>query len=429
MKVRTAPITEVMAKVIAGRRLDAQTWSQSLKPLLDDLPRRSGFEIRRLVALWSSDSIEIDPTVRGQVKTLLSEFGYFNGQRTPAYDTPDDGAGSTSDRFRALVARNVTSPSPTFEKLRALVAPDSAEVTVAVLDSAIDLTHPVLAAALAPTFSAVDAAIARRAPDRPPGLADSHGAHVAGIATQRTDRVKLLPEPILDGTGQLIAPEATIDEVVRAGARVVNLSIATTTAEEVEVLERAILAHPDTLFVLGAGNKHLALGQGAFSPETHLAARRYPNVEVVTSARPDGLIDWSAGRGADIAALGTGVVSTVMSRPEKPGGPSTPAYDVMSGTSMATPQVASAAARCLVLDPSLTPPQVRHVLSLTCDVTENWDGLVSSGGILNDERACAVVAANVLVSRGETPEAAVRRLPIPAGERPAVLSALSRFLG
>ncbi|MBX7102231.1 MAG: S8 family serine peptidase [Myxococcaceae bacterium] len=427
MKVRTAPITEVMAKVIAGRRLDEQTWSKELKPLLDGLPHRSGFEIRRLVAVWASDSIEIDPAVRSDVKKTLSDFGYLNSERSTLGDPRDRAPGTPSSRFRTLEARNVTSPSRTFEKLRALVAPESAEVTVAVLDTAIDLNHPVLAAALSPAFASVEESLSRRAPSRPAGLVDSHGAHVAGIASQRTDRVKLLPEPLIDGTGQLIAPEATIDEVVRAGARVVNLSLATNTAEEVAVLERAILAHPETLFVLGAGNKHLALGEGDFSPQTHLAARDYPNLEVVTSARSDGVIAWSAATGADIAARGDGVLSTVMLPAGRQRAEAEAGYDVMSGTSMATPQVASAAARCLVLDPSLTPVELRRVLSVSCDVSENWDALVSSGGTLNDERACAVVAARVLVSRGETPAAAVARLPVPASEKPKILQALEQL--
>jgi subtilisin family serine protease len=87
----------------------------------------------------------------------------------------------------------------------------------------------------------------------------------------------------------------------------------------------------------------------------------------------------------ELAAVGENVLSTV------PGG----GHRTMSGTSMATPTVAAAAALCWAANPSLTATQVRQILMDTVDKDSDLTGKVSTGGKL--DIAAAVEAAKKLL--------------------------------
>jgi len=95
----------------------------------------------------------------------------------------------------------------------------------------------------------------------------------------------------------------------------------------------------------------------------------------------------------DLAAPGVNILSTVI--------PS-PGYGYMSGTSMATPHVAGAAAYLAMLDPTLTPANLKVLLTQNVDVLPGWAGLVASGGRLN-----VFKAASALTGTGGNPGATV----------------------
>ena len=75
----------------------------------------------------------------------------------------------------------------------------------------------------------------------------------------------------------------------------------------------------------------------------------------------------------DLAAPGVSIYSTL------PGN----RYGTLSGTSMATPQVAGAAALAWALDPTATVAEVRNALLQGVDHLSNLSGKVASGGRLN----------------------------------------------
>jgi subtilisin family serine protease/Tol biopolymer transport system component len=85
-------------------------------------------------------------------------------------------------------------------------------------------------------------------------------------------------------------------------------------------------------------------------------------------------------RTVDLAAPGTGILSTYR------GGER---YAVLSGTSMASPHVAGAAALVLAHRGDLTTAQLRELLLATVDASSSWSSLVVSGGRLNVARALA----------------------------------------
>lgn len=74
----------------------------------------------------------------------------------------------------------------------------------------------------------------------------------------------------------------------------------------------------------------------------------------------------------DLAAPGVGILSTV------PTG-----YSSFSGTSMATPHVAGAAALLAAYNPNLSAASIKATLMNTVNVLPAWNGLVKSGGRLN----------------------------------------------
>lgn len=80
----------------------------------------------------------------------------------------------------------------------------------------------------------------------------------------------------------------------------------------------------------------------------------------------------------DLAAPGTSILSTVMSGAN---------YGTLSGTSMAAPHVAGAAALLAAQNPSLSTASLKATLLNSVDPLANWSGIVKSGGRLNAAQA------------------------------------------
>jgi subtilisin family serine protease len=77
----------------------------------------------------------------------------------------------------------------------------------------------------------------------------------------------------------------------------------------------------------------------------------------------------------DLAAPGSGIYSSTNG--------SNTSYGSMSGTSMATPHVAGAAALLLALEPSLSTASLKATLMNNVDQLAVWNGVVKTGGRLN----------------------------------------------
>lgn len=254
-----------------------------------------------------------------------------------------------------------------------------AGVLVAVIDSGVDAAHPDLAPPLPGGRTRVLRGTAFS--NGPTGLrgdidAGAHGTHVAGIiAAARGNSLgisgaapdaQILPVRVLDasGVGSMSDVLLAIQYAHAQGADVINLSLAgaATHPDQFSLLDTAIdrirndtsRGKPAPVIVAAAGNS------GPNSPTMYPAA--HPLVIAVGSTNAADQVTATSTRGSwiDLAAPGDAIVSTCGS-----GAPSyfpAGSYCYMSGTSMASPLVAAAAALLLQQSPGRSPGTVQSIL-------------------------------------------------------------------
>jgi subtilisin family serine protease len=297
---------------------------------------------------------------------------------------------------------------------------------VAVIDSGVDLAHPDLAANawLNPGESGagresngLDDDLNGRvddwrgwdfvAGDSNPADENGHGTHVAGtIAALRdngigvagvADGSRLMALRVLNaqGTGSVAGVIQAYGYAARAGAKVVNLSLGSSTSSRAE--SDAIAAHPEMLFVAAAGNG----GDDGIGDDNDLypeypCAYPLPNVVcVAASDNRDRLATFSnyGDLSVDLAAPGVDIVSTL------PGD----RYGWASGTSMATPHVSGAAALLWAASPGASVAQIKSALTLGADPGAAFAGRTVSGGRLNVLSSLLLVADVTLVPPAPAP--------------------------
>jgi type VII secretion-associated serine protease mycosin len=232
-------------------------------------------------------------------------------------------------------------------------------VIVAVVDSGVRKTHEDLAGAV---LSGTD--LVTGSGD---GSNDQngHGTHVAGIIAARANGkgivgaapgVKILPVRVLDGSGSGYSSDVA-EGIIWAtdhGAKVVNLSLGGGVPSDLTRIAIQYANDHGVVVVAAAGNA----GQSGNAP-LYPAAFDEPIAvgSISSNQQRSPFSNW--GSYVDIVAPGDGIVSLWSS--------SDNTYAWASGTSMATPHVAAAAAMVFATNPTFTPDQVRRRLERTAD--------------------------------------------------------------
>ena len=221
-------------------------------------------------------------------------------------------------------------------------------VTAYVIDSGIRLTHRDFGGRAVSGYDFIDN-------DDDASDCRGHGTHVAGtLGGQRygvAKEVKLVSVRVLgcDGTGSYSKIIAGIDWVTQHadGPSVANLSLGGPSSEALNSAVRASIRAGVTYAVSAGNSSANACGQSPASTTEAIT---------VGNAGSDDTRWYSSNFGAclDIWAPGGGIVSAGMA--------SDNAEQTMSGTSMAAPHVAGAAARLLSVEPKLRPAAVRAKL-------------------------------------------------------------------
>ena len=203
--------------------------------------------------------------------------------------------------------------------------------------------------------------------DNDPDDDGGHGTHVAGIIGAQGNNLlgvtgvnweaNIMALKFLDENGEGNTADAAnaIDYAVAHGARIVNASWGGPSFSQ--ALYGAIKRAGDrgTLVVAAAGNE----GVNADVRPDYPAAFDLPNiVSVAATDRADQLLDFSnyGAKSVDLGAPGDDVYSTVPTLSDPSG------YAAFSGTSMAAPFVAGAAALYLSKYPTATVDQIKAAL-------------------------------------------------------------------
>ncbi len=231
----------------------------------------------------------------------------------------------------------------------------SATVKVAVVDTGVNLEHEDL--------KPVIAAGGRDFSDNDNDASDyqGHGSHCAGIAGAATNNglgvagvgygIRILPLKIFPNATDSVSAAALV-YAADQGCRVISMSYGSYGKSATEEAAVNYAWSKGVVLVGGAANDNIT---NMFYPGA------FPNVIAVGSTqqqdRKSDFSNW--GQWVDVAAPGSNIMSTYFGSPT--------AYQFSSGTSMATPVVAGAAAILASWSPTSTNADIRRALEISTD--------------------------------------------------------------
>jgi hypothetical protein len=149
-----------------------------------------------------------------------------------------------------------------------------AGIKVAVIDTGIDLTHPMFSGRLAPSSEWKDYVDGDTNPQEVGTTSDKgygHGTGVAGVILQVAPKATILPLRVLDknGSGDLDKVVLAIDWAIAKGAQVINLSLGSSQNQTSLTTELQYAASKKVYVVASAGN------DGVLDGVTYPAATTY----------------------------------------------------------------------------------------------------------------------------------------------------------
>lgn len=249
---------------------------------------------------------------------------------------------------------------------------------------------------------------------------DEHGVHVAGIVSAATNNskgvasvarnAKIASIKIFNSSGK-----STLSYIIEGinfakknDINIINCSFGGTGwgSSSVNTIKSAMAAVPDMFFVIAAGNTTSA------SEANNDKVAVYPSqltkdldnvISVANTTSSDELSSTShyGATSVDIAAPGTVIYSTIP----------TSSYGTMSGTSMATPMVASAVAVMRAVKPNISAKEIKETLCSSSDKLSALTGKVISGGRLNAYNAVKAIMPTPTPNPTATPTATPTTVP------------------
>ncbi|HEV7473479.1 MAG TPA: S8 family serine peptidase [Pyrinomonadaceae bacterium] len=311
-------------------------------------------------------------------------------------------------------------------------------ITIAVIDSGIDLTHPDLtnnrwknphpspAGDLNGWDYITDSGVIRDE--------QGHGTAIAGIIAAQGNngigisgvmwRASLMSLRVLDntGSGDVGSAVEAIDYAVQHGAAVINLSWGTSgySLALKDAIERAL--QRGVVVVCSAGNSGQNVDSSLYYPASY-GLRDL--ISVASTDNYDQLLSWSdyGRRNVAIAAPGNSILTTQMG-----GG-----YWLVSGTSASAPLVTGVAGLMKSVDPSLNPRNAARAIADGSRKVASLAGKIASGGVVDASGALNEIRGNPYgggngngsgngngteIGNGSGNGAGNGRDSVPAGQRP-----------
>ena len=285
-----------------------------------------------------------------------------------------------------------------------MVDSDSKNVTVAVIDSGLDLAHPD-----GPQYiwtndkevpdngkdddnnGYIDDVNGWNFIDENNDLKDlrGHGTVVAGIIAAKTNNgmgiaginqgAVIMPLKVADKNGNTNSLNIfrAIKYAVRHGAKVINVSLGANGVSELERLAINFARASGVLVVVASGNSGADLS--GYGPSSA------PSALTVGAMNFDGSRSTVSNWGPNNALMAPGEeIYSLHSKDapwDGPSGTKERLYTKLSGTSFSAPMVAATASLLLVKDPKLTPDDLEDILLSTAKRTEEetWNGRTGAG--------------------------------------------------
>jgi hypothetical protein len=260
------------------------------------------------------------------------------------------------------------------EKVWAVTTADN--IRVAVIDTGIDLDHPDLGANVKGGVNTIY-------PWRNADDDNGHGTHVAGIAAALNNtigavgvgpQIDLYAVKALDrrGSGYVSDIIEGIQWAINNDMDIINMSLGTTS--DVKSFHDAVKTAKNAGIVIVS-----AAGNSGPGDNTVIYPAKYPeSIAVSATTSSDSLASYSSrGPEVDLAAPGSSIYSTYNNG----------AYATLSGTSMAAPHAAGAAAMVLAIRPGFTPDQVEFHLETNAEWLSNLSSNQQGAGLVDVEKA------------------------------------------
>lgn len=213
------------------------------------------------------------------------------------------------------------------------------------------------------------------------GDPDGHGTHVAGIVSQTSNAAEIMGVRLLgdDGSGSFSDAIECFNYALLNGATVINNSWGALGVEtsQVSFLQESIdigMADFGAVFVAAAGNESSNTDKIPHAPSD---ANGMISVGATTNRGNRARFSNAGPQTVDLFAPGVNIVSADAS--------STTGRIALSGTSMAAPIVAGAAATLQDRTPSATPQEITSTLMSDVVTRRKLKRMSVSGGILSNE--------------------------------------------
>ena len=244
--------------------------------------------------------------------------------------------------------------------------------------------------------------------DNDPYPGHRHGSHVGGTIGAVTNNhigiasvgrfVKLLPVKVGEDNPFAVSVTNGFEGIFYAGlmgAAVINCSWGSTTRSEAEAELISQVAGNGSIIVCAAGNlgTHQPFYPASYSDAVSVAALNEADERAVFSCYDETV---------DVSAPGEDILATI---PDN-------SYEMMSGTSMASPIVAGVAALSIIAHPEMTSDQIRELLRVTCDniygVNPEYIGLLGNGRVnaykavtTKNARSVRLISYNIIDENGD----------------------------
>lgn len=306
---------------------------------------------RLLVKLVSEDGSELIESMSKKEVELLNGVEVLQPDfiRYAAIQTPDIRSNSWGKERIGV------------KKVENKLVPGKGSVVIAVIDTGVDYTHPMLKDRIVAGYD-----VLKNTSD--PMDVHFHGTHVAGIIADSTPaNVKIMPIRALNEKGE--GYDSDISKAIRFavdnGADIINLSFVGEDYSQYLANALNYALAKDVLVVVVAGNN------GADTANYFPASEK--NIIVVSATdQNDNIASFSnTGDAIDLAAPGVGIVSSL------PGN----RYGSLNGTSMAAPFVSSIAAMIKLDDPTRSIKDIERLLKKYVDDrgVVGWDPIFGVG--------------------------------------------------